>query len=545
MYVGIAPPSKGQNTGSCVNLATYLNKEKIQKNFFFTQEREYIPINEVIQQIDNNKNRLCSKEDKFYLIDICPSKEELNHIVGRKVDSFEQLTSIEQQKLISSLKGYTNDVMNEYAKGFGRKNVTSNKDLLYFAKVEVNRPYKYTDEKVRNGQAKTGELKEGLNVHVHVIVSRKSKDGNTKLSPCYARSKGNEWNLNGRGNVRRGLSHVDFKINSSNVFEERFNYKMNQTEKFAIKEDVKTETLSMVDNKDLKEILTEHQFTSVGHVSRLMEQKGYSCDFRYGRITFAKEGIPKQVFRQKDFHFFKTEYLPNDVLQSIAERLDGYAVSNFVKGTESQFTDQTQQITIERNTFYPKTKEKKPLTYFIVYDKTTKSSIPLGRVKNYAYDNKIDIYGMQFLGSVKNKDIRAGLYHATSYKMFSAELKSRGYEITLDGKDFIFTKNGISERMSGESVRGGIYGYGICPTELKNYSSFDRSMGMFKGQIASSAKNVLRENFSTELSMYQGLKDSYNIASTLSNLSSLSNPYTAAVKVVSKTLKLALRIGEV
>lgn len=54
---------------------------------------------------------------------------------------------------------------------------------MYYARVETKRSYHPEDEEVKQGIARIGEPKPGLNLHVHVIVSRKSLDGKVKLSP--------------------------------------------------------------------------------------------------------------------------------------------------------------------------------------------------------------------------------------------------------------------------------------------------------------------------------------------------------------------------
>lgn len=87
---------------------------------------------------------------------------------------------------------------------FGRDNIRGGQDLMYYARVETERSYHPEDEEVKQGIARIGEPKPGLNLHVHVIVSRKSLDGKVKLSPG-AKSAGNTWELEGRGTVKRGF----------------------------------------------------------------------------------------------------------------------------------------------------------------------------------------------------------------------------------------------------------------------------------------------------------------------------------------------------
>jgi len=220
MFTKVHPPPVGDNKGSCAKLANYLDKEK--DTAYFSHTEMNIPKDQVVNKIDGNTAQLRRKEDKFYMLSINPSQKELNHLLGRKVTKFEDLTKNEIAKLNTKLESYTRNVMNIYAQNFERENVKDGKDLIYFARIENTRKYHHYDKEVRNGFKKAGDLKEGLNVHVHVIVSRKSMDGRTKLSPN-ARSRGNSWNLNGT-NATRGFNHVQFKIRCINKFNSQFNY---------------------------------------------------------------------------------------------------------------------------------------------------------------------------------------------------------------------------------------------------------------------------------------------------------------------------------
>jgi hypothetical protein len=104
--------------------------------------------------------------------------------------------------------------MDIYASNFNKKNGTSKnltgKDLVYFAKVEENRYYKGTDEAVKQGIARQGDVLPGDNTHVHIIVSRQDKSKTTKLSPL--------------ANSKKLFSRENFKMNSCNHFDENYKY---------------------------------------------------------------------------------------------------------------------------------------------------------------------------------------------------------------------------------------------------------------------------------------------------------------------------------
>src|SRR3546814_7003453 len=81
------------------------------------------------------------------------------------------------------LKAYAKKVMDEYARNFKRPGINSSKDLLWFAKLENHRYYRYKDPEVKKGLKKRGEPTEGEQMHAQVIVSRKDISHKIKISP--------------------------------------------------------------------------------------------------------------------------------------------------------------------------------------------------------------------------------------------------------------------------------------------------------------------------------------------------------------------------
>lgn len=238
---------KGNNLGSCHNLAKYLDKEAEQENVsgktkgdretssrlvhyldkeegnnFFSSQPGVYDMGEVITNIDGNVKHLHKDDTKFYMLTFNPSVEEQKHLIGKDIEDFHSLSKAEQDKVKAKLVDFTREAMNDYAKNFGRDNIKSGDDLLYYARIETQRTYKKDSEEVRTGEVKIGTLKPGLNLHVHIIVSRNSKDQTTKLSPL-VKSRGNDWKLNGT-KVRRGFNHEQWKVDVQNTFNHKFNY---------------------------------------------------------------------------------------------------------------------------------------------------------------------------------------------------------------------------------------------------------------------------------------------------------------------------------
>lgn len=219
------------NKSSCSDLVQYLNKENkglnlFDQDLFFNSEDFNIQESEIINSIDNNVKGLGKGDYKFYMISINPDQKELKHLselaTGRKVNNINELSKKEFTKYQELFKNYVNNAMNDYAAAFNR-DLTKN-DLLYFAKIEQTREYKGFDQAVKEGRIKSGQLKEGLQTHAHIIVSRKTKDMSKKISPA-AKSKGHsdKHKLNGK-KVQVGFDNVNFKINVENTFDKQFGY---------------------------------------------------------------------------------------------------------------------------------------------------------------------------------------------------------------------------------------------------------------------------------------------------------------------------------
>lgn len=214
-HIGITKSELGNNKGSCRALVHYLEKENYidqeqtqmkpihEQEHFFSQDQDRITPSQVIQHIDKNKKQLAHKDDKFFLVNISASQDELKHIGNDK----------------AKLKEYTKSVMGEYAKNFNKG--LDSQDLVWYAKLENDRTYKNKDKEVQEGLKKAGEKKEGLNTHVQVIVSRKCAENKRRLSPLN-NSRTENKNRKIKGNT--GFDRVQFKMKSIDKFDEMFQY---------------------------------------------------------------------------------------------------------------------------------------------------------------------------------------------------------------------------------------------------------------------------------------------------------------------------------
>ncbi|GAA4145969.1 hypothetical protein GCM10022216_30430 [Sphingobacterium kyonggiense] len=179
MFINITASETGSNKASSAGLVNYLEKENrntqnmAEHENWFNWNRDDIRPHEVRIGIDSNVAKLGKDDSKFFLINISPSQKELAH-----------LTFVYgEEGAKEKLKGFAVKVMDEYAKNFKRDNISGHKDLLWFGKLENHRYYGHNEKEVRNGTRQRGERKDGQQMHIQIIVSRKDITNTIKLSP--------------------------------------------------------------------------------------------------------------------------------------------------------------------------------------------------------------------------------------------------------------------------------------------------------------------------------------------------------------------------
>ena len=245
------------NTSSCIDLAMYLEKEnndldkllkkansteeareiENRKQFFFSHSKNNISTNEVISSIDKNIKKLGKKDAKYFAPTINFSQQELKHIIQsvtdkKEVENVWELNAREYELFNDKIKEYAKLIMNNYAKNFNRENkgLKSGDDLVYFAKIEHFRKFKGTDDEVKNGIYKAGELKPGVNSHVHLIVSRKDKTQRLKLTPT-TKERSTTRTIGGN-TYHVGFDRMKWINMNEKSFDDYFQYKRRQREMF-------------------------------------------------------------------------------------------------------------------------------------------------------------------------------------------------------------------------------------------------------------------------------------------------------------------------
>ena len=167
----INPKTNGRvvynNAGSSRRCTNYLVKEAKETGeaavFFGAPGTEPRTADEVVAMLDGNVKGLGKDAVKFHSLVLSPSPDEQRQIEGDP----------------RALERYTQKVMDLYAKNFTLKDgkQLGESDLVWAATIHHERTNRGTDPGVQ------GEKKEGLQTHVHVIVSARDAAQKITLNP--------------------------------------------------------------------------------------------------------------------------------------------------------------------------------------------------------------------------------------------------------------------------------------------------------------------------------------------------------------------------
>lgn len=206
MHIDFAPPSNGtyNNSGSSRQLANYMEHEDLERmekgiftEGFFNLTDDNIYKSKVIKDIDSNIEQLLKTDAKFLAIHVSPSESELR-----------AMGNTEQEKN-EAMKRYIREVfIPEYANNFNKE--LSASDIKFYGKIHFDRS--------RSGNE--------LNMHCHLIVSRKDHANKKKLSPLT-----NHKNTK-KGTVTGGFKRVNLFRQAELGFDKLFDYNRKQTESF-------------------------------------------------------------------------------------------------------------------------------------------------------------------------------------------------------------------------------------------------------------------------------------------------------------------------
>ncbi|KQR65338.1 DUF5712 family protein [Pedobacter sp. Leaf176] len=244
MYINITDSASSNNRGSSRELVHYLEKEnrideKKDLELWFNHSGKRIESYEVRSALDGNIAKLCKANAKFFLVNISPSQKELKYLEER----------YGKKEMNQQLRKYAEKVMDEYARNFKREGISSAKDLMWFGKIEHHRYYSFKDKEVLNGERKRGERKEGDQMHIQIIVSRKDASNKIKLSPMNNSKGKNEAHSRKLGQFNR----VAFKQSGEVIFDKLFGFDRELKDAFAYANVHKNGSLLQKEQMDILE----------------------------------------------------------------------------------------------------------------------------------------------------------------------------------------------------------------------------------------------------------------------------------------------------
>jgi len=206
MNIDFSPPSNGiyNNAGSSRQLVNYMeheDMERMQKGIytegFFNLKDDNLFKSQVIKDIDGNIGQLLKTDAKFYAIHVSPSEKELK-MMGNT-----------EQEQAEAMKRYIREVfIPEYAKNFNKG--LSEEDIKFYGKIHFNR----------------NRSENKLNMHCHLIVSRKDQSNKVKISPL------TDHRNTKKGVIKGGFNRVTLFENVEKGFDKLFGYNRQLSETF-------------------------------------------------------------------------------------------------------------------------------------------------------------------------------------------------------------------------------------------------------------------------------------------------------------------------
>ena len=237
MHIDFAPPSNGtyNNSGSSRQLANYMEHEDLERmergNFtegFFNLTDDNIYKSKVIKDIDSNIGQLLKTDAKFYAIHVSPSENELR-----------AMGNTEQEKA-EAMKRYIREVfIPEYAKNFNKE--LSASDIKFYGKIHFERSRSNNE----------------LNMHCHLIISRKDQANKKKLSPLT-----NHKNTK-NGIIKGGFNRVNLFQKIERGFDYMFCYDRQQFESFDYHNTMKNGSISELLKQQEQELQSYERKTKI------------------------------------------------------------------------------------------------------------------------------------------------------------------------------------------------------------------------------------------------------------------------------------------
>lgn len=272
MHIDFAPPSGGtyNNAGSSRQLVSYMEHEDLERmekgiytDGFFNLMDDNIYKSKVIKDIDGNIGQLLKTDAKFYAIHISPSESELR-----------AMGNTEQEKN-EAMKRYIREVfIPEYANNFNKG--LSEADIKFYGKIHFDRSR--SDNK--------------LNIHCHLIVSRKDQANKKKLSPLT-----NHKNTK-KGTVTGGFDRVNLFQQAEQGFDKLFDYKRQLVESFDYCNTMKNGTIFERLNLQGQELQSNDKKTAIDKDSN--QENLFSIKLESKEIDHTSCNTGNNIDKEKD-----------------------------------------------------------------------------------------------------------------------------------------------------------------------------------------------------------------------------------------------------
>ena len=272
MHIDFAPPSGGtyNNAASSRQLVSYMEHEDLERmekgiytDGFFNLMDDNIYKSKVIKDIDGNIGQLLKTDAKFYAIHISPSESELR-----------AMGNTEQEKA-EAMKRYIREVfIPEYANNFNKG--LSEADIKFYGKIHFDRSR--SDNK--------------LNIHCHLIVSRKDQANKKKLSPLT-----NHKNTK-KGTVTGGFDRVNLFQQAEQGFDKLFDYKRQLVESFDYCNTMKNGTIFERLNLQGQELQSNDKKTAIDQDSN--QENLFSIKLESKEIDHTSCNTGNNIDKEKD-----------------------------------------------------------------------------------------------------------------------------------------------------------------------------------------------------------------------------------------------------
>lgn len=240
MNIDFPPPSKGtyNNAGSSRRLADYCEHEDLERmeqgiytEGFFNLTDENIYKSQVIKDIDTNIGQLLKTDAKFYAIHVSPSEQELRAMGNTEAEQAE------------AMKRYIREVViPEYVKNFNKG--LSAEDIKFYGKIHFDRNRSDNE----------------LNMHCHLIVSRKDQTNKKKLSPLT-----NHKNTK-KGAIKGGFDRNNLFKQAEQGFDKLFSYNRPLSESFEYYNTMKNGSVTDQLKMQEQHIIDERRVNTDNHV---------------------------------------------------------------------------------------------------------------------------------------------------------------------------------------------------------------------------------------------------------------------------------------